>query len=485
VKQPKALDAHALGMSWLAIVTAFVLSLSLAGAAYASVYSRGLYQDGAYYLFRVAQYQGFYTFDPARTTVQVMRQAPIALLSRFTDASLVTRAQVFTFTMLALPALLCALCWFILPRDRKAWILFPIVNLLAAVSATSFEAVGEPAIATGCFWILFFLLLFRTRAIVSQATFLLLCWPAFHLHEGLFLLTPTLLAACALRARSAGSWQERVFLAASAGLIVWIFAYEFGWIIVPRVPVDRAAVLEGLRRLQFIYSGYGAGRLNLPLLTGAVALVTLIWITVSHMKQAEPLAAARSRTIAAGFVLFAVLATVVAVAFDWSFSPIGQIAARYQPVFVSLALALGALLVVRFEVPQSRWAQPAALVIVASLCVAQTVADAVATMRWRDYFTELEVRLNASSGLIPLQDLLTTGHPRRDANWKLLLAGWTSPAMSIICAQDGVVKSMIEPPPETGFRPLDPRKPDAFPPLRGVDFAPYRAALAAQLARGL
>jgi hypothetical protein len=79
---------------------------------------RPLYQDGAYYLFRVAQHEGFYLVDPARTAVQVIRQAPIVFLSKFTDVSLVVRAQVFSFSMLVMPALMCALCWFILPRDR-------------------------------------------------------------------------------------------------------------------------------------------------------------------------------------------------------------------------------------------------------------------------------------------------------------------------------------------------------------------------------
>jgi hypothetical protein len=57
--------------------------------------------------------------------------------------------------------------------------------------------------------------------------------------------------------------------------------------------------------------------------------------------------------------------------------------------------------------------------------------------------------------------------------------------MSFIYAHSGVVHSMIDPPSEMTFRPVDPRKPETMPQLRGVDFTPYLSALAAQRRRGL
>ena len=158
---------------------------------FASVHARGLYQDGAYYLFRVAEREWLRLGDPARTTVQILRQIPIVLLSRFTDWSLFERAQVFSFTMLALPVLFVGLCWFVLPRRRKAWMLFPVVHLLIGYSTMSFEAVGEAAIASSYIWVLIFLLLFRTRSTFSQALFLSFCVPAVLLHEGALLCIPS------------------------------------------------------------------------------------------------------------------------------------------------------------------------------------------------------------------------------------------------------------------------------------------------------
>jgi hypothetical protein len=204
-----------------------------------------------------------------------------------------------------------------------------------------------------------------------------------------------------------------------------------------------------------------------------------------QMTGLEHVARSRSRAIALGFATVALSAAIMSVFIERSFSPTAQLWARYQPVFVSVVLALAGLWFLRQRVPQRLWAQPAALAILAALCAPQAVADVVATMHWRDYVDELEARLNSSSGLIPSQSVLVTGNPQRDANWKLLFNDWVIPLMSFIYAHSGVVHSMIDPPSEMTFRPVDPRKPETMPQLRGVDFTPYLSALAAQRRRGL
>ena len=82
-----------------------VLGLTFATSLFASVYARGMFQDGVYYLYRIAEREWFHLVDPARTTVQALRQAPIVLLTRISELSLFERGQAFTFIMLMLPAL--------------------------------------------------------------------------------------------------------------------------------------------------------------------------------------------------------------------------------------------------------------------------------------------------------------------------------------------------------------------------------------------
>jgi hypothetical protein len=87
---------------------------------------------------------------------------------------------------------------------------------------------------------LLFLLLFATHSIKQQALFLLLCVPAFWLHEGAFLLTLMLLLALVLRVNDAvETSHEGLFVALASLLLVTLFIHQIGGVVVPQFPGDR------------------------------------------------------------------------------------------------------------------------------------------------------------------------------------------------------------------------------------------------------
>ncbi len=452
-----------------------VLVLALATALFASIHARGIFQDGVYYLYRMAEKQSFYLVDPARTTIQALRQAPIVLLTRYSEMSLFERGQAFTFVMLFLPALLCAACWWIAPAGRKGWVVFPLLHLTVGIGATSFNAVGETSIATSYWWCLMFLLLFRTRDPASRLAFLALCVLAFRLHEGAFPLMLVLLLSCLVRIRPSQGWQERSFLALAILLIVSIIFNELLWVIDPRFPAGRAMVLHGLANFEYLYHD---GHLNLPLVTGLAGLVALAGTVLIHWVVPGSGASVQSRRLALGFCAFSAAAAAVSLLVEASFAPDSQVLARYHPVFVSFGLGLVMLACYVWQVPRRIWLQPAALLIVAALGVAQATADIAATLRWRSYTADLQSRLMATKGLIRWKDTLITGDPARDINWKLMSMEWVIPLVCIVFARDGQVTTMIDPRPEMTFRPVDPGRPEQLPVVRGIDFSPYQATFA-------
>src|SRR5580698_5572842 len=211
----------------------FVVLVNLACDVYASIDARGAYADAAALVVAILESNSFIV-SGTRAAVEIMRQAPIVVMARYTTASLFECAQVLTFVMLALPTLLCAVCWWIAPRDRKAWTMFPLAYLLIGFAATSVHAVGEAAIATGYFWILLFLLLFRVRAVSQKILFLLICVPGFWMHEGSFLLTIVLLLTLATRVHDAiGSSRERAFVGLASALLATILAKQVYYIVHP------------------------------------------------------------------------------------------------------------------------------------------------------------------------------------------------------------------------------------------------------------
>lgn len=450
-----------------------VIGLSFVQSLFAASTSRGLFQDGVYYLYRIAVSGGFHLVDPARTLVQATRQAPIVLLTRLTDMSLFERGQVFTFVLLVLPVAVCAACWLIAPRGQKGWIVFPALHIVVGFAATSFNAIGEAALATSYWWCLFFLIVFRTRSLGSQILFFALCLPAFDLHEGVFPLMAILLLACGVRYQKAGNVRQRIFLALCVLLIVAIFVRELWWVIDPRVTFDRTMVLDGLASLAFIATD---DHVNLPVVTGFAGSVAIAALIVTELAWPATRATLRRRALIGGFAVIWLLG-LSALAMEWSFSPASEVLARYHPVFVSFGLGLAMLALVVCEVPDRIWLQPGVVLIVAMLALLHSGTDIAATIRWRTYVADLQSRLSSAQGRVRWDDTLVTGDRQKDINWRLMSVEWVIPLISIVFAKDGMVQAMIDPRPEMTFRPVDPNKPDRLPVLRGIDFSRYRAAL--------
>jgi hypothetical protein len=117
------------------------------------------------------------------------------------------------------------------------------------------------------------------------------------------------------------------------------------------------------------------------------------------------------------------------------------------------------------------------LYFVLSLCVAQAVADIGATLRWKRYVADFRSRLASQSGLIEWESTLSTPDKSRDVDWELFKIGWVIPHLSIALASNSSVKTIIDYPKETKFRPFDPGRTDQLPHLRGIDFSPYELIL--------
>jgi hypothetical protein len=101
------------------------------------------------------------------------------------------------------------------------------------------------------------------------------------------------------------------------------------------------------------------------------------------------------------------------------------------------------------------------------------VADVAATERWNAFVADLRIRLTNSHGLIPWATTLHTGDSQADRNWQLLQVGWVVPYFSVVYAPEGIVRAIINAPPETPQLPFNPAEINDLPTLKGIDYAPY------------
>jgi hypothetical protein len=477
--QMRSYSAMTLEARLLRSTFALIIAVILACQFYAAFYARGLHGDGAPLL--VALYERQWFFLPSlgsRSVVEILRQTPIVLLSKYTHATLLQCGQVLSLVMLTLPTLLCWLCWFIAPREHRGWALFPLAALLTGFAATSFHAVGEAAIATGYFWVLLFLLLFRVRSAKAQSLFLLLCLPAFWLHEGTFVLTIVLLVALILRGHAAvGSRSEGPFAATAFLLLTAILVYQISRIIHPQFPGDRANAVQGLTHLEFLYADH---RFNLPLVTGGLALPTLFAASFVQAKAPKEATARSAGGILAVWMLVTLAAIAAAIALDATVAPLAQTRARYHPAIVSAVLGAAMILLRRLEIPNRVWKSPTTMLVLMSLCAAQATADVIETRQWKTYIADLQATLVNERGLVPWETRLSVANRHAAIDWTIFEFRWTTPYMCIIFAPHGVVNTMIDLPRDLTFRPLDPELPDRLPSLNGIDYTAYRHFLAAQ-----
>jgi len=335
------------------------------------------------------------------------------------------------------------------------------------------HAIGEAAIAAGYYWILLFILLFRTSSIPGQVLFLLLCIPAFWLHEGAFPLTVMLLFSLALRVKSAPDHPfARRFVGLASLLLLMILADQIVFVLSPLYPADRASALRGLTRFEFLYFD---NHFNLPGFTGIIAMLTLIATFAVYATQPTDKASRYAKIIMSIWAIFVVATLACSLTIEQSFSPFAQLQSRYNPPIVSAVLGTFIILLRRFQPPGRLWLHPAAIFTLISLCAAQAISDVSATRRWTSYVTDLQSRLAIGRGLVPWEATLQTADEQADTNWRLFKIGWVMPHTSIIFAPNGIVRAIIAPP--EGTPPSLRLDPDHLPELRSIDYAPYKRFL--------
>ena len=442
----------------------------------AALNCRGLYADASYYLLKITQTERFLFNDPARGTVQVLRQTPVVMLRRLTNLGLFELGQVFSLSMLLLPIVLCALCWPILPQERKSWVIFPVLGLLAGVSASNFAAIGEGAIAASYLWPLLFLFLFRVEHLVFRIVFLLSCIPALFLHEAALPFMLVFLFACAGKYLAASTRAEGIFLGICATMFLCIIAYETRWIIHPIDVVDRDGYIVGLRQLAFVVAG---DRWNLPLLTGAIALIVLAIVAVLRLESTSRIAYAGTLVATLIFTAWASFAAIIPWVSDATFSPFPQYMARNQALFIGSALAAVAVVAFHQKIPARIWLRPTSLVVIAALACAQLSWDLAATHHWRVYMADVRSRLARSEGLISWEQVMALGDADKNRLWQAMGFGWTMPSFSVVLQSGAPVRSLIAAPKGTSWQPFDPSNVDNLPRIRGVDYTAYVDAMKA------
>ncbi len=458
-------------VAWVVFLAAMAVSVA------ASLGLRGLYADAAHYFVEMMGKEDFSLVEPSRRTVQFLQQLPFVMGMAGGITTMNTLAVVYSLTMQLLPLILVYACYVVLPKDRKQWFFFPLLHYLAGSTGAAFPAIAEGPVATAYFWLMLYLIVFRTEKRSSLVWAAVIALPIVYTHEVMVFLAPILAVAAIGRAFKVQSGAQRAGLLLLALWFALVVVVQIGFVRHPRDPNNRGYFIQDFIHLKWLVTEHG--HINVPIALGLLAILAMILVGLIRWVGRE-----RSRVKGVSYsvvILFAVVCAAAVVGtlyIDRLYLPGLQFKARNHPAFVSVPLAGVMLVSLRWSRLQAVWDTVANRVILLALAAGALGWHGVATVYWADYVKIHRELMASQRGLVRYEDAVMSLEQDQRGLFIKMTEGWTNPTVSIVLSPDGKVTSLIAiPSAYVGWQPFDPANPDTLPKSRWFDTSEYRWVL--------
>ena len=442
----------------------FAITFSTATMLYSVSEMRGMFADGSNYVVHILASEDFFLLEPARKLVQLLQQSLLILGIRSGVADLPTLAKLFTLGALGWPIILTASCWLILPCEEKGWIIGPLINLVALCPMTSLAAIGEGMIASCLLWIIFFLVLFRTRTIWGAILAVSLTALGAVTHESAAVFFVGIAAIAIMGMRGSSAVQRLTHFAISTAAI-WSACYLISVILYPRDPVNLGDFLIGILALAFVEL-HGV---NLTAVATIVSCASIFWIVRAQHKT-QPI-------LLSSISFFALVAALLLFLPEWTVTPVAQFSGRGLPVLGTTLLSFGLWAGWRNGVkPEFLLSKPALLVLF-GLLLTQSVAQIMMTRQWANTLGTVTRIIERSEGAVPWQAALEITAPLNPILWKEMTWYSEIEALSLLFAPQGRVHALIDAPTSERWKPFQLDPPASLPKSRFWDAASYATAV--------
>jgi len=455
--------------SFATIRNLFLLSIILSTATmlYSVAEMRGMFADGSNYIVHILASEDFFLLEPARKLVQLLQQSLLILGIRAGVTDLPTLARLFTLGALGWPIILTASCWLILPRGEKAWIVGPLINLVALLPMTSLAAIGEGMIASCLLWVIFFSVLFRTHTIWGAIFTISLTALGAVTHESAAVFFVGIAAIAILRMRDI-SVVERLKQFAIAAAAIWSACYLISVILHPRDPANLGEFLIGIFALAFVEL-HGV---NLTAVATMVSFVSILWIMRAQSKGDK------TQPILLTSMSFFVLATALFLFVPkWTVTPVAQFNGRGLPVLGTTVLSFGLWAGWRSGMKPEFLLSKAALLVLCGLLLTQSAAQIMMTRQWANTVGTVTRIIERREGRVPWQTALEAVAPHNPILWKEMTWYSEIEALSLLLAPRGRVHIVIDAPISERWKPFRLDTPESLPKSRFWDTAPYATAV--------
>jgi hypothetical protein len=426
-------------------------------------------------LIRILQFETFKTVVPMRRAVSVLHELPVVAAIKAGLGDIEALALIYSLTLQLAPIAIVALCYTVLPRERKALFLFPLLHYLTCATGAAFVPIAESPTSAAYFWLLLYLVLFARLRGSALGLIGLVALPAPIVNEAMLVFGPMLAFAAGWRARREQTPLARTGLLLLALWFVAAAAYQIGQYVEPHSPAQRLRFIRGMLEGHWLAR---RGGVNLPMALGLLALLLLAALAWPLHPKRGP---ARQRwgaiaVVALGAAGIGGLALLASR--DMMLSVTSQFAARNNSQFVSIPLAMAAFWAHRSPGWLSPLLMRRTLEICGILAAVFVVYDVHGTWRWTAYLADYRMLLRENRGLVAWEAAVARLPPERRQNASFLMWSWTNPSMSIVFAPAQTVVSIIgNRASYAGWQPFDPGKAEQLPRSRFWTLAPYLRAL--------
>src|SRR5580658_3097491 len=373
------------------------VSAALIVQIYSGLGLLALYGDGAYCLRAMLSSRQFACIETPRRATQMLLEWETFAAIRLGLTSLDGIESIFSLSLQLTPLVLTCLCFAVVWRADRRFVLFPAFAYFAGSSGIASDQFLEGPTAAAWFWVLLSLVLFRSVTIWQCLCLVFVALPAIASHEEMVFLAPLLaFAAWSRSSRSATPGTRWLLLALSAWFAV-VACWQFYYAVNPIHPANRDGFIRQMLAFKWLYSAWFG--LNVPAALGLLACATVLIIWWKPRLAGVWLC---------GFLAAALALTAAAFLTPSGRAPVMQFYARDLPALLSVPLALVAIWLRQYP---ERWRTvPVAQASVVLLILALTTSavQAAITADWDRYVTALRGVLRGATGIVSWEAMTRT-----------------------------------------------------------------------------
>ncbi len=358
-----------------------------------------------------------------------------------------------SLTLESLPLVLTIFSYFVLPKEKKSYFIFPLIYYFFGAQASGFAPIAEGATATAYFWVLFNFVLFQKFDDHNAIPFFFICLPALLLHQvWLFL---GILMAVASYWRLTKERDELVRNILSL-LIVWfvvIIIVQLYFVVYPRDIGNRDSFIANLLNFTWFASSNG---LNLPAVLGFLLFfIVTVWLGAKRILKGN-----HERNLEFVLLISAVMCVAVGV---WAtidgrneFVASTNFNARNHGALISFPLALISFMFVYGLFNPILLKQTFLKRLISIFAVGVLSWHVIGIGLWNNYLASFKMMLDSKQGLLVWEQATKQLSSADKLNLSFFQWAWTVPTMSYLLSKEGKVGTIITNPGIPVWQPFDP-----------------------------